>query len=48
VRETGPDHQKLFCVEVSVGEQVVGYGQGHSKKEAEQAAAKLALEQSDR
>jgi ribonuclease-3 len=48
VRETGPDHQKLFRVEVLVGEQVVGCGQGHSKKEAEQAAAKLALEQSDR
>ena len=48
VRETGPDHQKLFHVEVSVGEQVVGCGQGHSKKEAEQAAAKRALEQSDR
>lgn len=48
VRETGPDHQKLFRVEVSVGEQVVGCGQGHSKKEAEQAAAKRALEQSER
>jgi ribonuclease-3 len=48
VHETGPDHQKLFRVEVSVGEQVVGCGQGHSKKEAEQAAAKRALEQSER
>jgi ribonuclease III len=48
VHETGPDHQKLFRVEVSVGEQVVGCGQGHSKKEAEQAAAKQALEQSER
>lgn len=48
VQETGPDHQKLFRVEVSVGEQVVGCGQGHSKKEAEQAAAKRALEQSER
>lgn len=48
VHETGPDHQKRFRVEVSVGEQVVGCGQGYSKKEAEQAAAKLALEQSER
>lgn len=47
VQETGPDHQKLFRVEVSVGDQVVGCGQGHSKKEAEQAAAKQALEQSE-
>jgi ribonuclease-3 len=48
VQETGPDHQKLFRVEVSVGDQVLGCGQGHSKKEAEQAAAKQALEQSER
>lgn len=48
VHETGPDHQKLFHVEVSVGDKVVGSGQGHSKKEAEQAAAKRALEQAER
>jgi ribonuclease-3 len=48
VQESGPDHQKLFRVEVSVGDQVVGCGEGHSKKEAEQAAAKRALEQSER
>src|SRR5512147_3103794 len=48
VQESGPDHQKLFRVEVSVGDRVVGCGEGHSKKEAEQAAAKRALEQSER
>jgi len=48
VHETGPDHQKLFRVEVSVGDQVAGRGEGHSKKEAEQAAAKQALEQAER
>jgi ribonuclease-3 len=45
VRETGPDHQKLFEVELSVEGQVVGRGSGRSKKEAEQQAAKQALQQ---
>ncbi|MGH7184648.1 MAG: ribonuclease III [Nitrospiraceae bacterium] len=45
VRETGPDHQKLFEVELSVQGQVVGTGSGRSKKEAEQQAAKQALQQ---
>jgi ribonuclease-3 len=48
VRETGPDHQKLFEVEVLVGDRVLGIGRGHSKKEAEQAAAQRALEQAER
>jgi ribonuclease-3 len=48
IRETGPDHQKLFEVEVQVDGKVVGAGQGHSKKEAEQAAAQRALEQAER
>ncbi|TKS59157.1 MAG: ribonuclease III [Nitrospira sp.] len=48
VRETGPDHQKLFEVEVQVDGKVVGAGQGHSKKEAEQVAAQRALEQAER
>ena len=43
VRETGPDHEKQFCVTVSVGGVVVGRGQGTSKKEAEQMAAAEAL-----
>jgi ribonuclease III len=45
VRETGPDHQKLFEVELSIQGEVVGVGSGRSKKEAEQQAAKQALQQ---
>ena len=45
VRETGLDHQKLFEVELSIQGEVVGMGSGRSKKEAEQQAAKQALEQ---
>jgi ribonuclease-3 len=43
VRESGPDHDKLFEVEVTVNGRVVGRGTGRSKKEAEQSAAKQAL-----
>jgi len=45
VRESGPDHQKHFEVEVRVNELVAGAGQGASKKEAEQMAARRALDQ---
>ncbi len=48
VRETGPDHQKLFEVEVQLDGKVVGAGQGHTKKEAEQMAAQRAMEQAER
>ncbi len=44
-RESGPDHQKLFEVQVLVEDKVVGVGQGRSRKEAEQSAAQRALEQ---
>jgi ribonuclease III len=40
---SGPDHQKQFQVEVVVGEEVYGVGQGESKKIAEQVAAEQAL-----
>ncbi|MCK9419315.1 MAG: ribonuclease III [Nitrospirae bacterium] len=43
VSETGPDHQKLFEMEVWVKGQLSGRGLGKSKKEAEQRAAKEAL-----
>lgn len=43
IREEGPDHNKRFFTEVSVDGTVTGKGSGHSKKEAEQAAAKDAL-----
>ena len=42
--ESGPDHNKVFEVEVSVNSNVIGKGKGSSKREAEQAAAKAALE----
>ncbi|OQW36933.1 MAG: ribonuclease III [Nitrospira sp. SG-bin1] len=47
VRETGPDHQKFFEVEVRVNDRVMGIGRGRSKKEAEQEAAQQALEQAE-
>lgn len=42
-KETGPDHDKHFTVRVSVGEEVYGEGDGKSKQDAEQEAAKDAL-----
>ncbi len=43
IRESGPDHQKLFAVAVEVSGKVMGRGEGHTKKEAEQRAAEEAL-----
>lgn len=43
VGEEGPDHDKYFYVEVCHGEIVLGKGLGKSKKEAEQDAAKKAI-----
>lgn len=42
--ESGPDHNKTFLAEVLLNGAVVGTGEGHSKKEAEQSAARAALE----
>ncbi|MEO5618906.1 MAG: ribonuclease III [Candidatus Eisenbacteria bacterium] len=42
--EMGPDHSKHFLVEVLVGKRSLGDGRGRNKKEAEQAAARNALE----
>lgn len=44
VRATGPDHCKHFEIEVFVDEQSAGRGEGSTKKEAEQRAARDALE----
>ncbi len=44
IGEEGPDHNKRFVVEVCLNSQVIGKGSGKSKKEAEQLAAKEALE----
>ena len=41
--ERGPDHAKVFAMEVCLNGQPIGAGQGHSKKEAEQAATKAAV-----
>ncbi len=43
-KESGPDHQKTFDVQVLVRGKALGRGTGRSKKEAEQAAAQQALE----
>lgn len=42
--ESGPDHNKRFFVEVELNGAAVGSGEGRSKKEAEQMAAKAAIE----
>jgi ribonuclease-3 len=42
--ETGPDHAKRFSAQVALGGEALGRGEGRSKKEAEQAAARAALE----
>jgi ribonuclease-3 len=44
IKESGPDHEKKFVVGVYLAEELVAEGQGLSKQEAEEAAAKLALE----
>jgi len=43
VREHGPDHDKEFTIAVYVGKEKVAEGQGRSKQDAEQEAAKEAL-----
>ncbi|TCQ05831.1 ribonuclease III [Serpentinicella alkaliphila] len=44
VNTYGPDHDKTFDVEVVTSDKVIGTGRGKSKKEAEQNAAKQAIE----
>ena len=45
---TGPDHDKVFYVDLFLGDEVIGRGRGKSKKEAERNAEKEALERSDK
>lgn len=45
IEATGPDHDRRFAVEVTVGDTVLGRGEGKSKKMAETEAARSALEQ---
>jgi len=42
-REEGPDHKKIFFVEVTVQGQIISTGKGRTKKEAQQKAAEKAL-----
>lgn len=44
LEEEGPSHAKIFTVGVYVKEQLYGQGKGKSKQEAEEEAAKIALE----
>ena len=48
IGEQGPDHDKVFSFAVLLNDTVVGTGEGRSKKEAEQMAAKDALESMNR
>ena len=41
--ESGPDHRKVFTIEVAVGGEILGAASGKAKKEAEQEAARLAM-----
>lgn len=44
IGESGPDHMKRFTASVSMNGRRIGLGEGRSKKEAEQQAARAALE----
>jgi ribonuclease-3 len=44
VEELGPDHDKTFKIDILINKEVYGVGTGKSKKEAEQNAAREALE----
>jgi ribonuclease-3 len=47
VEATGPDHRRTFRVELRVGGRPLSTGEGHTIKEAQQEAARLALEGAD-
>jgi len=44
LKESGPDHDKNFTIGVYVGKDLIGEGSGQSKQDAEQEAARDALE----
>jgi ribonuclease-3 len=44
VSESGPDHDKSFVFRVTLDGEEIGRGEGRTKKEAEQSAARSALE----
>lgn len=45
IKEVGPDHDKKFTVGVFLGESLVSEGEGDSKQDAEQSAARHALKE---
>ncbi|HEY4489422.1 MAG TPA: ribonuclease III [Candidatus Paceibacterota bacterium] len=47
IEEKGPDHDKLFTVGVYLNDKEIARGEGQSKQEAEQAAARAALDKVD-
>ena len=44
IKEEGPEHEKFFTIEVSIGKKYKARGQGKTKKSAEQMAGKIILE----
>jgi len=42
-KEEGPDHSKIFFTNVKLNDEIIGVGQGRSKKDSEQEAAKEGL-----
>ena len=48
IDEYGPDHAKTFVARVEIGGEPAGEGSGRTKKEAEQSAARAALESMDK
>jgi ribonuclease-3 len=43
VSESGPDHEKRFITSITLGGKILGKGEGRSKKQSEQEAARKAL-----
>ena len=48
VKKTGPEHARVFWIEVKINEKVYGTGKGSNKKSAEQEAARVAWEEIER
>ncbi|MCH8325988.1 MAG: ribonuclease III [Bacteroidetes bacterium] len=44
IKEEGPQHKKIFTVQVKINNEILGIGNGNNKKSAEQVAAKNALQ----
>src|SRR5690606_4449672 len=47
IAEAGPEHRKVFQVEIVADDRLLAQGSGRTKKDAEQEAARLALEALD-